>query len=150
MTNATAPLQIEAAAPDNSLTIDAGGNVTVAGDVTVNSDARLKQNIRPLAGALTLVSRLDGRTYEWKPATGRDPGRKVGLIAQEVEIVMPELVSENSDGIKSVNYSGLVPVLINALKEQQREIAMLKSQHKEIEVMKEQLLRLTEQLTANR
>ena len=60
--------------------------------------------------------------------------QKIGLLAQDIEKVFPELVSE-SNGIKSVNYQGLVPVLINALKEQD---AMMKEQQNEIEILKQQ------------
>ena len=57
--------------------------------------------------------------------------QKIGLLAQDIEKVFPELVSE-SNGIKSVNYQGLVPVLINALKDQQSEIDELKSMVQEL------------------
>ena len=60
--------------------------------------------------------------------------QKIGLLAQDIEKVFPELVSE-SHGVKSVNYQGLVPVLINALKEQD---AMMKEQQNEIEILKQQ------------
>ena len=70
--------------------------------------------------------------------------QKIGLLAQDIEKVFPELVSE-SHGVKSVNYQGLVPVLINALKEQdsrlskqQSEIEILKQQQSEIEILKQQ------------
>jgi len=49
----------------------------MAGDAAVNSDARLKQKVQPLENALALVSRLDGKTYEWKPGTGRKAGRPI-------------------------------------------------------------------------
>jgi hypothetical protein len=58
--------------------------------------------------------------------------QKIGVLAQDIEKVFPELVVENK-GIKSVNYQGLVPVLINALKEQQSEIDALKKQEKRLE-----------------
>ena len=151
--NETAPFRIEAGAPDNSLHVDTSGNLTIAGDVTLNSDARLKQNVRPLEDALTLVSKLDGKTYEWKTELGRDPGRKYGMIAQEVEAVLPELVSEGKDGLKSVNYTGVVPVLVSAMKElharnqaQQREIELLKENLREIEWIKEQMGALAEKI----
>jgi hypothetical protein len=62
--------------------------------------------------------------------------QKIGVLAQDIEKVFPELVSE-SNGVKSVNYQGLVPVLINALKEQQKEIEILKKQQAEIDELKE-------------
>ena len=69
--------------------------------------------------------------------------QKIGLLAQDIEKVFPELVSE-SHGVKSVNYQGLVPVLINALKEQQSEIEILKQQQSEIDELKTMLKTLIE------
>ena len=69
--------------------------------------------------------------------------QKIGLLAQDIEKVFPELVTE-SNGIKSVNYQGLVPVLINALKEQQSEIEILKQQQSEIDELKTMLKTLIE------
>ena len=59
--------------------------------------------------------------------------QKIGVLAQEIQEVFPELVSEDDNEMLAVNYQGLVPVLINALKEQQNEINRLKDQEKRIE-----------------
>ena len=67
--------------------------------------------------------------------------KKIGLLAQDIEKVFPELVTETND-IKSVNYQGLVPVLINAMKEQQDEIERLKKQD---EINKQQETKLNKQ-----
>jgi hypothetical protein len=90
------------------------GNVTV-GDVSVLSDARLKANIISLGSTLAKLLKIDGKTYTMKKDENKK--QKIGVLAQDIEKVFPELVSE-SNGVKSVNYQGLVPVLINALKEQ--------------------------------
>jgi hypothetical protein len=90
------------------------GNVTV-GDVSVLSDARLKANIISLGSTLAKLLQIDGKTYTMKKDENKK--QKIGVLAQDIEKVFPELVSE-SNGVKSVNYQGLVPVLINALKEQ--------------------------------
>ena len=89
------------------------GNITAGGDLTVLSDARLKANIVSLGSTLSKLLLLDGKSYTMK----KDNKQKIGVLAQDIEKVFPELVSE-TNGIKSVNYLGLVPVLINALKEQ--------------------------------
>ena len=91
------------------------GDATLAGNLSVNSDAKLKSNIISLGSTLAKVLMLDGKSYSMK----NDPQNlvKIGLVAQNIEQVFPELVSE-SNGIKSVNYQGLIPVLINAVKEQ--------------------------------
>lgn len=100
------------------------GDATFAGDLNVNSDARLKANIISLGSTLAKLLQIDGKTYTMKKDVNET--QKIGLLAQDIEKVFPELVSENN-GIKSVNYQGLVPVLINALKDQQSEINELKS-----------------------
>jgi len=111
------------------LTATNTGDVTVTGDMNVNSDERLKKDITPINNAIGLVSQLEGKTYHWKSDLGRSDRLKYGLLAQEVEEVIPEVVSTNKkDGIKSVNYQALVPVLINAVNQQQDEISLLKEQ----------------------
>jgi len=132
------------------------GDVTVAGDVNVNSDGRLKEKVNTIGDALKILEDVKGRTYKWKAETGRGEGMHYGLIAQEVEAVIPELVStRESDGIKSVNYQGFVPILINAvdeLKEQnrQQQKASLR-QEEEIKLLREHIAlqqQLLEKLSA--
>jgi hypothetical protein len=101
------------------------GTTTIAGDLNINSDARLKSNIISLGATLSKLLQIDGKTYTMRKDTNHK--KKIGLLAQDIEKVFPELVTETND-IKSVNYQGLVPVLINAMKEQQDEIERLKKQ----------------------
>lgn len=76
------------------------------------SDVNFKENIEKIEDSVAIINQLEGVSFNWK-----DNGNKsYGLIAQELEKVLPELVSEN-DGVKSVNYDGLIPFLINAVKE---------------------------------
>lgn len=94
------------------------------------SDKRLKKNIRPLNSCLPGITRLQGYTYNWKDPKN-NPGLQTGLIAQEVEIHYPELVNTDKQGFKSVNYTGLIPHLIEAVKEldqKTQEIAELKKE----------------------
>ena len=95
-------------------------DLTVSGDVVISSDARLKSNIVSLGSTLPKLLQIDGKSYEMK---GK---QKIGVLAQEIKEVFPELVSEDDNEMLAVNYQGLVPVLINALKEQQSEIDELK------------------------
>ena len=95
-------------------------DLTVSGDVVISSDARLKSNIVSLGSTLPKLLQIDGKSYEMK---GK---QKIGVLAQEIQEVFPELVSEDDNEMLAVNYQGLVPVLINALKEQQTEIDELK------------------------
>ncbi|HJN54146.1 MAG TPA: tail fiber domain-containing protein, partial [Flavobacteriaceae bacterium] len=110
------------------------GNITAGGDLTVLSDARLKANIVSLGSTLSKLLLIDGKSYTMK----KDNKQKIGVLAQDIEKVFPELVSE-TDGIKSVNYQGLVPVLINALKEQE---AKFEEQQKRLERLEQLVAQL--------
>jgi hypothetical protein len=97
-----------------------------------NSDVRFKTNVHPIGSALASVLALRGVRYEWN-ALGVQHGGKagapqVGLIAQELEKLYPELVSTDAEGYKAVNYAQLTPVLLEALKEQQAQIEALKAE----------------------
>jgi len=104
-------------------------DLTVSGDVVVSSDARLKANIVSLGSTLSKLLLIDGKSYTMK----KDGKQKIGVLAQEIREVFPELVSEDANEMLAVNYQGLVPVLINALKEQQAEIDKLKEQEHRLE-----------------
>ncbi len=101
------------------------GDMTVYGYVTDYSDKSLKKNILPLKNSLQKLVKLSGYSYNWiDPKKSSD--EQIGLIAQEVEAQFPQLVLTDSAGIKSVAYGHLVPVLIEAIKEQQLQIDELK------------------------
>jgi hypothetical protein len=124
------------------------------------SDGRLKEDLRPLTGALDKVMRLRGMTYRWsedgmhaltkhavntvsagphateaeheslrqterQKAFAKLSGDRIGLVAQEVEAVVPEVVSENEDGHKGIHYQQLVALLVEAIKEQAAQIQAL-------------------------
>jgi N-acetylneuraminic acid mutarotase len=101
------------------------GNATLQGVLTQNSDARLKKDIQPLQSALENIETISGYQYHWKEE-GRDSAQQIGLLAQEVQKMYPQLVKEDSNGTLSVNYSGMVPVLLEAIKEQQKQIDEMK------------------------
>ena len=113
----------------DALVVKFNGDATLAGNLNINSDARLKANIVSLGSTIAKLLQIDGKSYTMKKDESEK--QKIGLLAQDIEKVFPELVSE-SHGVKSVNYQGLVPVLINALKEQQSEIDELKTMLKAI------------------
>ena len=104
------------------------GNLTLSGTLTINSDARLKENLTPLTGALDKVKALTGYNYN---RIGSDK-LEMGVVAQEVQKVAPELVLEDSEGTLSVSYQNMVALLIEAVKEQSAEIAALKEQVEEL------------------
>jgi hypothetical protein len=106
-----------------SPTVTVSNDLTVTGDVNVSSDARLKSNIISLGSTLSKLLLIDGKSYTMI----RDGDKKIGVLAQEVQKVFPELVSEDGNEMLSVNYQGLVPVLINAIKEQEDKISRLEN-----------------------
>jgi len=99
------------------------GDFTAAGNVNSASDERLKENIETIPNALDKVLALRGVEFN-KIETPEK--RDIGLIAQEVEKILPEVVSEDSEGLKSISYANLVGLLIEAIKEQQEQIQKLK------------------------
>jgi hypothetical protein len=101
------------------------GNGWMQGTLTQASDARLKKDISPLQNPLQKIIQLNGYTYHWKNEQS-DNRLQTGVLAQEVQKLFPELVTENRDGILAVNYSGLIPVMIESIKEQQKQIDELK------------------------
>jgi hypothetical protein len=103
--------------------ISAGGAITAAGNVTAFSDIKLKENIEPIGDALYKVGRLNGVTYNRKDIEGNP--RQSGLIAQDVQAVLPEVVMDN-DGTLSVAYGNMVGLLVEAIKELKAEIEELK------------------------
>jgi hypothetical protein len=87
------------------------------------SDARLKQNVAPLSYGTGEVLKLRPVTYEWKDKAARGDHRQLGLIAQEVRGIVPELVNmDRASGMLSVDYTALTPILIKAVQEQQHTI----------------------------
>jgi hypothetical protein len=120
--------------------ISGNGNATLAGVLTQNSDVRLKTNIRPIRSALEQLQNINGYTYYWLDKN-RDNSQQVGVLAQEVQQIYPQLVHQNEKGELSVNYMGLVPVLIEAIKEQNKKLEDLQKQMEEQRKMIEQLLK---------
>jgi len=90
---------------------------------TISSDRRLKKNINPIQNALEKLMALHGVTYQWKnPETqGNMTGTYTGMIAQDVEKVFPEWVSEGSDGFKTVTVTGFEGIVVEALRELRAE-----------------------------
>ena len=120
---------------DADLMTLASGSLTVAGDVTISSDARLKSNIVALGPTLISLLQIEAKSYTMKD--DKEQKQKIGLLAQEVQKVFPELVSEDKNGMLAVNYQALVPVLINALKEQEGNYNQLEES---IEMLEKEIL----------
>lgn len=105
------------------------GLIRATNDVVAfySSDKRLKDNIKPIESALDKVCKLGGYEFDWNAKQDVYEGHDIGVIAQEVEAVFPELVTDRDNGFKAVKYEKLVPALIEAIKELKAEVESLKS-----------------------
>ena len=106
----------------------ATGEIVATGDITAyySSDERLKDNITPLSNALDKINQIGGYEFDWNSDSSHS-GHDVGVIAQEIEKVLPEVVVDRDTGYKAVRYDKIVALLIQAIKEQQLQIDQLKS-----------------------
>ena len=96
------------------------GTIRASSDVIAFSDKRVKENIKTIDNALEKVTKLRGVSYTRKDIN--DKSTKIGVIAQEVLEVLPEVVNQDDKGMYSVAYGNIVGVLIEAVKEQQKQI----------------------------
>lgn len=113
------------------------GRIDATNDVVAysTSDINFKDNITPIIGSIDKVMKISGVEFDWKPLTeeqkvwlhGND-GHDVGVIAQEIEKVLPEVVTTRENGFKAVRYEKLIPLLIEAIKELKQEIDSLKNE----------------------
>ena len=101
--------------------LSVNGNLCATGTIGACSDMRFKKDVQTLHDALNNITKLRGVRYEWKKDEFKErnfpDGQQIGLIGQEVEKIYPEVVSTAKDGYKSVDYSKLTPILIEAVKE---------------------------------
>lgn len=108
------------------------GEIRAAGDITAfySSDERLKENITPIENAIDKINQMGGYNYDWKEGfetIHSHKGHDLGVIAQEVQSVLPEIVTERETGYLAVDYIKLVPVLIEAIKELSAKIDRLEN-----------------------
>lgn len=120
-----------------SFALDVNGAVRGTSAYIV-SDKRYKKNISNLLNSTKIITALQGRTYELdqtilKNATFKK-GLTFGFIAQEFQKVLPELVEEDKNGFLSINYDGVIPILVEAFKEKDKEIQDLKSRLERLEL----------------
>jgi hypothetical protein len=94
------------------------GALNVVGDITAfySSDERLKDNITPIENPLAKVLSISGNTFDWNDKSSHT-GKDIGVIAQEIEKVLPEIVTTRENGFKAVQYEKITPLLIEAIKE---------------------------------
>jgi Chaperone of endosialidase len=153
VTGTVVPLKIENTAPDNSLYIGAS-NIYIKNAIlpsaSLPSDLRLKTNIANFGNAIDLIQKLRPKTFNYDitkfPDLGFEKELQYGLIAQEVEQTLPTLVRNtqfpNKQQFKTVNYTGLVPILIKAMQEQQSEIEQLKAKLSHYEELNARMTRI--------
>jgi len=120
-------------------TINLGGNGTIYGNFAVGSDRRLKKDIVPINNALERITKLSGYTFNWRDDV-KDvdiplgKGHDYGFIAQEILDVFPEMVSKSGAGYYGVAYTKMIPVLLEAIKEQQTTIESLQKENADVKL----------------
>src|SRR5210317_1874920 len=119
----------------NASTTD--GRIDASNDIVAysSSDRRWKENIKPIDNALNKILKIGGYEFDWKELSEEErktqhgnEGHDIGVIAQEVEEVLPEVVTTRENGFKGVKYDKMVALLIEGMKEQQSQIEELKSE----------------------
>lgn len=112
------------------MTLNSNGNLTTAGTVNGASDIRLKKDISLLEGSLEKILQLKPSSYHWKDSHA-DPRLQMGFIAQEIEEVYPQVVAENSSGLKAVSYMNMIAPLTGAVQELYHNFKQLLTNHDE-------------------
>jgi hypothetical protein len=122
-------------ATSNALHVATQNGLFCYGDVVSfsASDERLKDDISPIKDPLSKVTSLDAIEFRWNSKQETHKGRDIGLVAQQVESIAPEIVSERMDGYKGVKYEKVVPLLVGAIKEQQKIIESLEGRIEDLE-----------------
>jgi hypothetical protein len=127
--------------PTGNATLEVGGTIWANGSLisaglSTWSDARFKTGISELKDPLGVIQQLHGVQYEWNreafPERNFPAGTQTGLIAQEVEEILPDAVSTTVDGYKSVSYEKIIPLLVEGMKSQQLMIDRLQQQNEEL------------------
>lgn len=119
----TAKLTIEDAAASLTVPLSSTNDIIAY----ASSDERLKENITPISKPLDKLKQIGGYEFDWNDKQNVHEGHDVGVIAQEIEAILPELVQTRDSGYKAVSYEKLVALLIEAVKEQQSQIDELKA-----------------------
>jgi hypothetical protein len=101
-----------------------GSQIEASGDVIAfgSSDERLKDNIQPISEPLYKLSKVGGYTFDWNNKQDTYKGNDVGVLAQEIEEVLPQLVKTRDTGYKAVKYEKIVPLLIESIKELSKKV----------------------------
>lgn len=122
-------------------------NITAGGTITASSDRNLKKEIKPLESSLSKINELIGVSYKWKDPK-KDTKTQLGLIAQDVEKVYPELSYKDAKGVRSLNYLGFIAPIIESIKELTAKVMSLFTKidtlNDEVKILKEENAALKE------
>ncbi len=117
--------------------VSSSGDILADGDVVAynSSDERLKDNIEVIKGSLDKIGEIRGVEFDWNeksPGWARERGHDVGVVAQEVQKVIPEIVVERKNGYLGVDYKRIVPLLIESVKDLKKQVENLNEEVKEL------------------
>jgi len=128
----TERMHIGAGTDPSSIQFQVTGQIAATDNITAyySSDISLKDNIRPIENALFKVNQIRGVEFDWNEKSHeiqQQKGHDVGLIAQEVEKVLPEVIQIREDGIKAIAYEKVVPLLVQSIKELTKRVEELEN-----------------------
>ena len=123
----TERMHIGAGTDPSSIQFQVTGQIASTDNITAyySSDISLKDNLRPIENALFKVNQIAGYEFDWNEKSHQiqqDKGHDVGLVAQEVEKVLPEVIQIREDGIKAIAYEKVVPLLVESVKELSQKV----------------------------
>ena len=131
----TERMHIGAGTDPSSIQFQVTGQIASTDNITAyySSDISLKDNLRPIENALFKVNQIAGYEFDWNEKSHQiqqDKGHDVGLVAQEVEKVLPEVIQIREDGIKAIAYEKVVPLLVQSIKELTKRVEELEDERK--------------------
>ena len=120
---------------NTEMKIATDGTLSVTGDVIAyaSSDKKLKNNLILISNPLDRIRKIGGYEFDWNDNQDTYSGHDVGVVAQEIQEVLPEVISKREDGYLAVKYEKIVPLLIEGIKEQQKQIESLEARIKKLE-----------------
>ena len=136
----TERMHIGAGTDPSSIQFQVTGQIASTDNITAyySSDISLKDNLRPIENALFKVNQIAGYEFDWNEKSHQiqqDKGHDVGLVAQEVEKVLPEVIQIREDGIKAIAYEKVVPLLVESVKELSQKVDKQSKEIKRLKVL---------------
>ena len=136
----TERMHIGAGTDPSSIQFQVTGQIASTDNITAyySSDISLKDNLRPIDNALFKVNQIAGYEFDWNEKSHQiqqDKGHDVGLVAQEVEKVLPEVIQIREDGIKAIAYEKVVPLLVESVKELSQKVDKQSKEIKRLKVL---------------